>query len=247
MPADTILLLGGTAEANALARRIAAEMPATRLIVSLAGRTASPQRPADEVRIGGFGGSAGLAHVLRAEGVTRLVDATHPFAIGISRAAAEAAERAGVPRLALQRPAWEAIAGDDWHRVPCLKAAAASLPAGATVFLALGRQHLAPFAARPDLRFVTRMVEPPAEPLPFPARLVFGKPGEDWRAEAALLAETGADWLVSRNSGGAASYAKIEAARRLGLPVTLIERMAAPAPPVVATIAAVMDWLGASA
>ncbi|KAB0679710.1 cobalt-precorrin-6A reductase [Aureimonas leprariae] len=241
------MILGGTAEANALAKRLADERPATRTILSLAGRTKDPVLAAAETRIGGFGGVAGLAAFMASEGVTRLVDATHPFAVGISRGATAAARLAGTPRLALVRPAWEPMPSDRWIDADCLRGAASALPAKCRAFLALGRQHLAPFARRLDVRFAVRMVDPPADPLPFPAELVFGLPSADWREEAALFERLEITHLVSRNSGGAASYPKIEAARRLGFPVVMIRRMAAPELPTAATVEEVMAWLSASA
>ncbi|WP_152047759.1 cobalt-precorrin-6A reductase [Aureimonas psammosilenae] len=245
MPAETVLVLGGTAEASILVQRIAAAFPRWRVILSLAGRTLAPVLPGGgEVRIGGFGGREGLAAFIRLEGVTHLVDATHPFAAGISRNAAEAAATTGVRRIALLRPAWEEQPGERWIKVDCLAAAAESLPPGARTFLALGRQHLSPFARRNDVSFTVRMVDPPTEPLPFPAELVLGKPGPA-EAEEELFRALAVTHLVSRNSGGAASYAKIEAARRLGLAVVMIERAAAPPPPLAATLGEVMAWLNA--
>jgi precorrin-6A/cobalt-precorrin-6A reductase len=245
VPPETILVLGGTAEANALVRRVAADRPQARVVLSLAGRTAAPTLlPVAETRIGGFGGPDGLASFLSLQGVTRLVDATHPFAVGISRNARAGARLAGVPRIALVRPAWEPVPGDRWIEADCLLAAAQTLPAGAQAFLALGRQHLAPFAARQDVTFVVRMIDPPAKPLPFPATLVLGRP-EEAEVEEALFRRLAVTHLVARNSGGALSYAKIEAARRLGLPVVMIRRMAAPEPPVAPDVEAVMRWLSA--
>lgn len=245
MPRDTILVLGGTAEAVVLAARIAGERPGDRLIVSLAGRTREPGASAGEARTGGFGGAEGLARFLCEEGVSRLVDATHPFAAGMSRNAAKAAEAAGVPRIALVRPAWEKRPGDAWTDAASVGAARDRLPEGARPLLALGRQHLSPFTARPDLFPVLRMVDAPAEPLPFPAEVIVGKPSADWREEAAMLERFGITHVVCRNSGGRISYAKVEAARSLGLPVVMIARAAPPPPPVAASVAAVMAWLGA--
>ena len=245
MPREAILLLGGTAEASALAARIAAERPADRLVLSLAGRTRAPALPASgEVRIGGFGGAEGLAAFLAGEGVTRLVDATHPFAAGISRNAAKAASLAGVPRIALLRPPWEARPGDRWEDAACVGAARDGLPWGARPLLALGRQHLAPFAARADLAPVLRMVDDPGDLMPFPCDLVVGKPSPDWREEAALFVRLGITHIVCRNSGGAISYAKVEAARHLGLPVLMIRRPPPPAAPLAGSVEAVMVWLG---
>lgn len=226
--------------------RLAAERSGLRAVLSLAGRTKTPRRPpVGEVRIGGFGGAEGLARFLRADGVGRLVDATHPFAAGMSRNAAEAARQAGVPRVALVRPPWEPAPGDRWIPADCLGAARDALPEAARPFLALGPQHVAPFRHRPDLRPVLRQVDAPGAPLPFPADLVLGLPSTDPAEEAALFARHRVTHLVCRNSGGAGAHAKIEAARRLGLPVVMIERPPPPEPPRVGDVDAVMRWLRA--
>ncbi|MEH6721162.1 MAG: cobalt-precorrin-6A reductase [Aurantimonas endophytica] len=235
--AETFLVLGGTAEANKLVAALRAVRPDARIILSLAGRTTTPVLPADcAIRVGGFGGSDGLAAYLSQEAVTCLLDATHPFAAGISRNAARAADAAGIRRLALVRPPWVAEACDRWTSVACLAGARDALPANARPFLALGRQHLAPFAARPDLRPVVRMIEEPEPPLPFAAEIVLARPSADVADEAALLARLAVTHLVCRNSGGGASFAKIAAARELGLPVIMIDRPPEPAPPVVRTV-----------
>lgn len=244
-PAETILILGGTAEVNALVSRLCESEPARRIVLSLAGRTARPILPAGcEIRIGGFGGAEGLAAFLREAGVSWLVDATHPFAAGISRNAAAAAALAGVRRIAFVRPAWDTRPGDNWIDVDCLGAARDALPVGARPFLALGRQHLAPFAHRPDLTPVVRMIDRPEPPLAFAADVVLGRPSSNAETETALLRRLGVTHLVCRNSGGAASYAKVEAARRLGLPVVMIARPPAPAPPLAGSLDAVLALLG---
>ncbi|MEX6507412.1 cobalt-precorrin-6A reductase [Jiella sp. M17.18] len=246
-PAETILILGGTAEANLLTERLRQARPEARIVLSLAGRTHAPALPAGvEVRIGGFGGAAGLAEYLGAEHVVWLVDATHPFAAGISRNAAEAAEIADVQRIALVRPPWEPVEGDRWTAADCLGTARDALPAGAKAFLALGRQHLAPFRLRPDIAFVVRMIEPPDPPLPFPAEVVLGRPEVDAAAEATLFARLAITHLVCRNSGGTASYAKIAAARHLSLPVVMIARAPEPPGPVVRTLDEALAVLGAA-
>lgn len=237
-------MLGGTAEALALMARLASERPEARAILSLAGRTLAPRRPvAGEVRIGGFGGAEGLARFMENEAVTHLVDATHPYAVGMSRNAAEAARRAGVPHLALLRPPWEREPGDRWQVVSCLRAARDALPIGARPFLALGAGHVAPFRHRPDLRPVLRRVDAPAEPMPFAADLVLGRPSSDPVEEAALFSDHGVTHLVCRNSGGHLSHAKIAAARVLGLPVVMIERPPGAEAPSVSDIDGVMGWL----
>ena len=219
-----MLILGGTAEATALAEQLVARGDVT-VVTSLAGRTAHPVLPAGEVRIGGFGGAAGLAAYIRENGVTRIIDATHPFARRISENAIQAAAETGVSLEHLVRPGWERQRGDRWQEVSSLDAAARALPAGATVFLALGRQYLEVFAARSDCRFVIRMVDQPAEPLPFADPvLILGKPSADPAREADLFAAHGITHLVCRNSGGAAGYGKIVAAREMGLPVIILGR-----------------------
>lgn len=219
-----MLILGGTAEAAALAEELVARGDVT-VVTSLAGRTAHPVLPPGEVRIGGFGGVAGLADYIRDNGVTRIIDATHPFARRISENAIEAAAETGISLEHLVRPGWERQRGDRWQEVASLEEAAQALPAGATVFLALGRQYLDAFAARSDCRFVIRMVDPPAEPLPFADPvLILGKPAADPAREAELFAAHGITHLVCRNSGGAAGYGKIAAARQMGIPVIMIGR-----------------------
>lgn len=236
MPMKTgpILILGGTAEAVALARELTARgLP---VLTSLAGRTRNPAQVAGETRIGGFGGVDGLAAYLAENSVAVLVDATHPFAAQISANAEAAARRTPTPRIRLERPAWQTTAGDRWIDVGSGQAAANALPEGARAFLALGRQQIAPFAARPDLHFIVRTVDPPSAPLPFADHeLILAKPG-DVEAETALLRDKAITHLVCRNSGGKASFAKIAAARALGIPVVMIRRPAEPVPPVAATV-----------
>lgn len=219
-----MLILGGTAEAKALAEQLAARGDVT-VITSLAGRTAQPMLPPGEVRIGGFGGAAGLTAYIRETGVTRIIDATHPFARRISENAIQAAAETGIALEHVVRPGWVSQRGDQWREVSSLDEAARALPAGAIVFLALGRQYLDAFAARSDCRFVIRMVDAPAEPLPFADPvLILGKPSADPAREAELFAAHGITHLVCRNSGGASGYGKIAAAREMGLTVIILGR-----------------------
>ncbi|WP_377275101.1 cobalt-precorrin-6A reductase [Rhizobium sp. R86522] len=218
-----ILILGGTAEARLLAERLVVE--GHLVTTSLAGRTVDPILPAGAVRIGGFGGAEGLAVYLKTEGFDRIIDATHPFARRISENAIKAAAISGVPLEQRLRPRWQKQPGDRWRSVATLEAAAEALPSGATVFLALGRQYLDAFVGRDDCRFVIRMVDAPETPLAFADyTLVLGKPASDPDREADLLTAHGVTHLVCRNSGGPAGYAKILAARRLAMPVVMLER-----------------------
>ena len=235
-----LLVLGGTREAAALAT--ACVEADHHVLSSLAGRTREPRPLAGEVRTGGFGGADGLAAFLREGGFDALVDATHPFAATISANAARAAREAGTPRVALVRPGWTRKDGDDWRTVPDIAAAARLLPSGAHALLALGRQHLAPFVRRTDVAFTARMIEAPDVSLPG-IGIVRARPSADPREEAAFLRGQGVTHLVSRNAGGPGAYAKIAAARELGLPVVMIARPPAPGPPCVESVEAVMAWL----
>lgn len=225
-----ILILGGTADASALAKLLAGDSR-FQPTLSFAGRTASPAAPPIPYRIGGFGGWEGLAAYLRAEGVRAVVDATHPFAARISANAVKAAEAAGVPLASLIRPAWARQEGDRWISVPTPEAAAEALgPTPRIVFLATGRLELPAFAAAPHHHYIARVIDHPGD-VALPRRLdfIYDRGPFDPAAEQRLLAERRAEVVVSKNSGGAATYGKIEAARALSLPVVMIERPDKPA------------------
>jgi precorrin-6A/cobalt-precorrin-6A reductase len=233
----TVLILGGTAEAMALAEALADRLE-MRVITSLAGRTRVPTRPPGELRIGGFSGADGLARYLGETAVDALVDATHPFATRISANARTACRRTGVPMLSIARPGWTREPGDTWVEVADEPAAAAALPKGARVLLALGSQRLQAFTPCEDIAFFVRMVDEPAEPLPLATcRVIVGRPSRSVTAEQALMEDNRIDHLVCRNSGGEASYAKIAAARALALPVIMIDRPKPDGTPAVATVA----------
>ncbi len=243
-----VLILGGTAEAAALARALAedARVAAT---TSLAGRTRAPGELPGAVRRGGFGGAQALADYLRSHGIDLLVDATHPFATRISRNAAQACAAAGVPRLVLTRPPWTAREGDRWTPVLDAEAAAAALSGlgpglGARVCLTIGRQELAAFAGLDAVWFLVRLVEPPEDPIPLEEyHLVLGRGPFSLAQETALLREHGIEAVVSKNSGGPGTYAKIEAARARDLPVVMVERPALPEGETVETVAAALAWI----
>jgi len=215
------------------------------LVTSLAGRTAAPVPLAGRVRRGGFGGPAGLTDYLRREKVDYLIDATHPFAARISRHAAAAAAAAGVAHLSLSRPPWRPAAGDRWIDVDDAAEAAARLPAlGRRVWLTVGSHDVAAFARLEGVWFLVRRIDPPAEPLPLRDHtLILGRGPFAAPAERALLAEHRIDVLVCRASGGAATSAKLEAAREARLPVVMIRRPAASAGPMVESPRAALAWL----
>ena len=240
-----VLLLAGTTEATALARQLEGH-PRIEATLSLAGRTKRPARSALPYRSGGFGGAAGLADYLRGEGIGALVDATHPFAAGISANAAAAAEQARVPVMALERPSWAPQAEDHWLPVPNLAAAADALrPLGHRVLVTTGRQHLAPYERVPDKHYVIRTIDPPEPPPALPDAVFLQQRGPfDAASEAALMAEHGIEVLVTKNSGGDATRGKLDAARERGIPVVMVERPARPAGvPVHHDPAAVLRWL----
>ncbi|NYZ11731.1 cobalt-precorrin-6A reductase [Azospirillum sp. RWY-5-1] len=242
------LILGGTTEAMALAKRLA-DHPVIAAEVSLAGRTARPVLPPLPTRVGGFGGADGLAAYLTENRIGAVVDATHPFAARISANAVAACARAGVPLLVLTRAAWTAGPGDRWIGVPDMAAAAEALrPLGRRVFLTVGRQELAPFAAVPDWSYLIRAVDPPDPPPELPDhRVILDRGPYTLEGELALLAEHRIDALVSKNSGGTATAAKLEAARRLGIPVVMVERPADTGAPTVHAVGAALAWLEALA
>ena len=220
---ERILILGGTSEARTLAEKLHGE--GHHVTTSLAGRTTDPALPVGETRIGGFGGWEAMAAYLVERQFTRVIDATHPFARRISENAIKASAKAGIPLQQIIRPRWQKMPGDRWKEVRTLEEAAEAIPGGATVFLALGRQHIDVFATRSDCRFVIRMVDEPESALPISDyALVIGKPASDPECEVNLLSAHGVTHIVARNSGGPAGYAKIIAARKLGLPVIILER-----------------------
>ncbi len=224
-----ILILGGTTEARQLAERfsVRADLQAT---LSLAGRTAAPAAQPIPVRVGGFGGAAGLAAWLTAQEIDVLIDATHPYAARISAHAVAAAGLADVALITLERPAWQPVAGDRWIEVPDIPAAAPALgEAPRRAFLALGRQELRPFEAAPGHFYLVRSVDPVAPPPALPhAAYITGRGPFDEAREQDLLTHHRIDVVVAKNSGGRATYGKIAAARRLGLPVVMVRRPAAP-------------------
>jgi precorrin-6A/cobalt-precorrin-6A reductase len=223
MPAH-VLVLGGTTEARELAAALAAHT-GVRVTSSLAGRVSRPGALAGQVRTGGFGGADGMAAWIRDHHVTAVVDATHPFARSVTRNAAEAARATGIPLVVLRRPGWQPGPGDRWHHVASQTAAADLLPGlGRRVFLTTGRLGVAAFARLTDLHFVLRSVEPPEPPMPPRLTVLLARGPFTVPEETALLREHRIDVLVTKDSGGTATAAKLTAARRLGLPVVVVRR-----------------------
>jgi precorrin-6A/cobalt-precorrin-6A reductase len=218
-----VLVLGGTFEASQLAVLLADRNDIWSML-SFAGRTTSPRAPIP-FRIGGFGGVGGLAAYLEAERIDVLVDATHPFAGQISRHAAIAAAGANIPLFVLSRPAWVAQPGDHWIDAADMAAAAAALGRERKrVFLTIGRLQLDAFAAAPQHFYLIRTIEQLLPPNLPRHRVILGRGPFAVEAEEKLLLEESIDVVVSKNSGGEAAFAKVRAARHLGLPVVMVAR-----------------------
>ncbi|PKU21728.1 cobalt-precorrin-6A reductase [Telmatospirillum siberiense] len=220
-----VLILGGTGEAVLEARRLAAA--GVPVVTSLAGRLATQPDLPGVVRIGGFGGARGLADFLAAEGIVRVIDATHPFAAAISRHARAACAALGLPLERIERPVWPKRPGDHWHWADDPAMAARMAPRlGRRILLTTGAGSLAVFARWGGPLYVVRLIEDPGR-LPFhDYRIVLGRGPFSLAAEMALMADFAIDLLVTKASGGAATEAKIAAARRLGVPVLLVRRPA---------------------
>jgi len=244
MRRPTVLVLGGTAEARELAAALE-DRGDVHVVSSLAGRVARPRLPAGDVRVGGFGGTCGLTAWLTEHDVAAVVDATHPFAERIGSNAAAACPRAGVPLLRLARPGWTERPGDRWHRVATLPQAAALVPTlGRRVFLTSGRQGLGAFARDEATWFLVRTVDPPdPADLPRHHELLLDRGPYTPQGEGALLDSRAIDVLVTKDSGGALTRAKLDAARDRGLPVIMVGRP--PRPPVdhVAAAADAAAWV----
>lgn len=238
-----VLLLGGTAEAARMASALA--KAGVDAVYSYAGRTEDPVAQPLPVRVGGFGGVAGLTAYLAAEGITHVIDATHPFAAQMSGNAVKATAAAGTELIALERAPWQATKGDRWTRVSDLVEAVAALgEAPRRVFLAIGRQTLGAFAGAPQHHYLLRLVDPPTAPMPLPrAEAVIARGPFTVEGDRALLQDHRIEVIVAKNAGGAGAEAKLVAAREMGLPVILIDRPWVAERKVARTVPEVMAWL----
>lgn len=246
MPPLRVLILGGTCEASALADQLACDGRFAP-VLSLAGRTQSPRLPAIAWRTGGFGGVSGLIDYLQDNGIQALVVATHPFAAQIRRHAVAAAHATDIPLLTIERPAWFPGDGDHWVAAASMTEAAQALgPNPRRVLLTVGRQDLVPFAAARWHAYTVRSVDAPApESLPVGAEIIIARGPFDAAAERQLLVDRRIDVIVTKNSGGTATQAKLLAARELGLPVIMVARPVASGPSgsTAAKPADVLKWL----
>lgn len=237
-----MLLLGGTTEASRLAQALA--QAGVDAVFSYAGRTDAPIAQPLPTRVGGFGGVAGLQAYLQDQRISHVVDATHPFAAQMSSNAVQACAAAGVPLLALERPAWQAQGGDKWTHVVDMAAAVQALPEQpARVFLAIGKQNLAPFLARSQHWYLLRLVDPVMDLPAARGHVVLDRGPFTLQGDGALLQAHGITHIVAKNSGGAGAEAKLVAARELGLPVILIDRPHIPARTVLYSVTEVLRRL----
>lgn len=237
-----LLLLAGTGEAQAVARALAEKgIPA---VASLAGATRAPKPTGLPTRIGGFGGDEGFARYLEAEGITAVVDATHPYAHRISIRTAKVCKEKSIPYVQILRRGWVPEAGDLWTEVACEEDVAALVPEGAVVFLATGRQTLDRFSNLGHAELICRQIDPPDRPFPFVnGRFLVGRPPFSVEEERELFQRLGVDWLVVKNAGGAAAMAKLVAARELGVRVAMIVRPPQPDALKVASVAEALAWV----
>jgi precorrin-6A/cobalt-precorrin-6A reductase len=237
-----VLLLGGTTEASMLAKALVDQ--GIEGVFSYAGRTESPMQQPLPQRIGGFGGVEGLVTCLRVEGITHIIDATHPFAAQMSTNAVEAARITGLPLLALERQPWQATPGDRWQSVPDMAAAITALPdEPARIFLAIGRQNLELFIAKPQHHYLLRLVDAP-ESLPLPnAKAIISRGPFTFDGDLDVLKTHQITHIVAKNAGGSGARAKLDAARALNLAVILIDRPDVPERPKVESVAEVLAWL----
>ncbi|HEY5821256.1 MAG TPA: cobalt-precorrin-6A reductase [Propionibacteriaceae bacterium] len=236
----SVLILGGTAEARALAAVLVAD--GVDVVSSLAGRVSRPALPAGRVRVGGFGGVSGLAAYLVAERVDAVIDATHPFAAQISANAAGACAQTSTPLVRLERPGWcEHPGAYGWTWVADLDAAREATPEARRPFLTTGRQSLGAFLSWADRDVLVRVVDPPEVPLPSRWTIVRSRGPYDYAAERRLLEDHRVDALLTKDSGGEHTAAKLAAADDLGIPVVIIERPPRPDVPTVPDVEAALQ------
>jgi precorrin-6A/cobalt-precorrin-6A reductase len=246
MPPERILVLGGTTEAREAADVL--QSLGHDVIFSLAGVTVEPLLPSTPLRSGGFGGVAGLVGYMRAENISAVLDATHPFAAIMSRQAHEACTQTGVKLARLERSAWREQPGDNWQHVDSIAEAAQVLPDKARVMLTTGRKEIVPFTQRPSLGGIVRTIEPPEEPLPSAWQLLQIRPPFSFETEKDLMVQYAITHLVSKNAGSASTIAKLEAARALKIQVVMVARPEKPQclhfPDVNSLLQQQSRWLG---
>lgn len=238
-----LLLLAGTTEARQLAGALASETR-VKVIASLAGATRTPRPLGVATRIGGFGGAEGFAEYLRHERIDAVLDATHPFASDMSHRSARVCQSQGVAYMQFLRPGWMPAPGDRWTFLNSEEDAARHIPEGARVFVATGRQTLDRYANMTGRYMICRQIDPPDGPFPLEqGYFLISRPPFTIETELLLFQRLAIDWLIIKNAGGPASRAKLDAARRLGLPVAMVRRPLQPEGPKLETVAAALGWV----
>ncbi len=238
----TVLVLAGTREGREIAAGLATR--SVSVLASLAGRTRQPLEAGVPVRTGGFGGEAGFREVVADQGITAVIDATHPFAQDITERTARICREDGLPHLVVRRPGWTPEPGDDWTRIEAEADLAAHVSRGQTVFLATGPQRLDAFTGLEGRRVLCRRIDPAPGPFPHEnGQWVVSRPPFSINDETALFALLGVDVLATKDSGGEDGHAKLEAARALGLKVVLLDRPPLPeGARVVETVEEALQW-----
>jgi len=238
----TVLLLAGTGDARLIAQKLVDNE--IKAIASLAGETRQPLELACQTRVGGFGGQGGLRDFILCNGITAVIDATHPFAAQMSHAAAAVCHAMDLPHIQVMRPEWQAGPADHWVDIKSEAGAAVHIPNGATVFLATGRKTLHAFENLTGRTLICRRIDTPSQAFPFAnGRYLVSRPPFSVADETALFLELGIDWLVVKNSGGQASRTKLDAARDLGIKVAMIARPAQPDCQRVTSVDQALDWV----
>jgi precorrin-6A/cobalt-precorrin-6A reductase len=235
-----VLLLGGTAEARALAKTL---HPQTDIISSLAGRVPDPALPVGPVRIGGFGGVDGLKRWLQEENIDAVVDATHPFAATMTAHAAQACGQLQLPHLVLARPAWDPGAAVV-VRSDVEAAETVAKQGYSRVFLTTGRSGVKAFADSAAWFLIRAVTEPDHDVMPHQHQLLLSRGPYHYDGEVTLLRQHRIDALVTKNSGGDMTRAKLDAAVALDIPVVMVARP--PGPEGVSTVGTVQeaaDWI----
>lgn len=238
-----LLLLAGSGEARTIAERLAVT-EGVEGIASLAGVVRRSAKLALPTRIGGFGGDEGFESYLSDAGIDAVLDATHPFAARISARTARICELKGLPYSVLWRNEWKPGLGDRWRFFDREEEVAEVVPKEATVFLATGAQGIQRFANLGGRRVFCRRIDRPLGPFPFEGgQYVIGRPPFSIEDEIRLFRQLGVDWLVVKNSGGAASRSKLDAARELGIEVALMRRPPVPATTFHRTVEEALAWV----